>query len=90
MNHQLADISARRVQHVNFISTGKVHTEFHMYFVQVNPSLLKHLVFIYSKASPLKFILLFAMLHVLGSRDNFDNTRLQPVQTTLHMVQLVC
>ena len=44
----------------------------------------------YSKLSPLKFILLFAMLHVLGGRDNFDNTRLQPVPTTLHVVQLVC
>ena len=47
-------------------------------------------ILFYSKASPLKFILLFAMLHVLGGRDNFDDTRLQPVPTTLHIVQLVC
>ena len=43
----------------------------------------------YSKASPLKFIQLFAMLHVLGGCDNFDNTRLRPVQTTLHVFSML-
>ena len=78
MNHQLADI----------IIEYKVHTRISHVFGTSYSITLETSCF-YSKASSLKFILLFAMLHVLGGRDNFDITRLQPVQTTRHIVQLV-